>query len=254
MSDELSTREPFYFTELPNGWTVGRFAALDELGVAHLVTTRRGFDVTGAKKDPKVAAQAVQQAMNLSGVAFCNQVHSRKILVPRRAGLAGSGDGMVIAGGSIGLMGLAADCPLVLAVDPVSGAVGLAHASWRGTAMRITAELVAHFVSRFGSKPVDLVACICPSAGPCCYEIGSDVVQLASAGLGLRAPQFLQKREGKVYFDLWAANIDELMQAGVERENICSANLCTLCRNDLFPSHRMEGEQAGRFVAVIAPL
>jgi YfiH family protein len=253
MSDELSTREPFYFTELPNGWTVGRFTALDDLGIVHAVTTKQGFDVVGAREEPRAAAQAVQQAMNLSGVAFCNQVHGKKILVPRRAGLAGSGDGLVTAEKSMGLMGLAADCPLILAADPVSGAVGLAHASWRGTAMRIAAELVAHFVSRYGSRPADLVACICPSAGPCCYEIGPDVVQLVSAGLGLRASQFIEKREGKMYFDLWAANIDELEQTGVEGENIRSANICTLCRNDLFPSHRLEGGKAGRFVAVIAP-
>jgi copper oxidase (laccase) domain-containing protein len=32
------------------------------------------------------------------------------------------------------------------------------------------------------------------------------------------------------------------------------AGVCTLCRNDLFPSHRREGEAAGRFAAVIGLL
>ncbi|MCJ7543782.1 MAG: polyphenol oxidase family protein [Phycisphaerae bacterium] len=245
-------KDPFYFTELPNGWQVGRFAALDELGVTHAVTTRNGFDVAAAGKNPKGAAIAVQQAMNLSAVAYCRQVHGRRIVVPHRGGLAGPADGMVTADSAMGLMGLAADCPLILAADPVSGAVGLAHASWRGTVMRITAELVSQFVSQFRADPADLVACICPSAGPCCYEIGPDVLQLASAGLGLRAQQFIEKRQAKIYLDLWAANIDELVQAGLERQNVHTAGLCTVCRNDLFPSHRAEGEQAGRFVAVIA--
>jgi copper oxidase (laccase) domain-containing protein len=118
--------------------------------------------------------------------------------------------------------------------------------------MQIATELVSQFVSRYRANPEDLVACISPSAGPCCYEIGPDVLQLAAAGLGLRAQQFVDKRDGKTYFDLWAANIDELVQAGVERHNVYTAGICTICRNDLFPSHRAEGDQAGRFVAVIA--
>lgn len=245
-------KDPFYFTDLPNGWTVGRFTALDELGVIHVVTTRKGFDVTDAAKDPKSAATAVQQVLKLSAVAFCNQVHGTKIVAPRRSGSAGRADGLVTAASGMGLMGLAADCPLILAADPVSGAVGLAHASWRGTVGKIGSELVSQLVSRYRADPADLVACICPSAGPCCYEIGPDVVQIASASLGLRAQQFIERRINKTYFDLWAANLDELIQAGMDRSNIHTAGVCTLCRNDLFPSHRVEGDQAGRFVAVIA--
>jgi YfiH family protein len=245
-------QDPFYFTELPNGWQVGHFTALDELGVTHIVTTRKGFDVAAAGKTPKTAAIAVQRALDLSAVAYCRQVHGRRILIPRRSGLAGPGDGLVTADGGMGLMGLAADCPLILAADPVSGAVGLAHASWRGTVLRIAAELISQFVSGYSADPADIVACICPSAGPCCYEIGPDVLQLAAAGLGLRVQQFIERRDGKVYLDLWAANIDELVQAGLERQNVHTAGVCTVCRNDLFPSQRAEGEQAGRFVAVIA--
>jgi YfiH family protein len=250
MSHEAT--DPFYFTELPNGWQVGRFAAMDELGVTHVVTTRKGFDVATAGKNPNRTATAVQQALDLSAVAYCTQMHGRKILVPRKGGAAGRGDGMVTVDGRLGLMGFSADCPLILAADPVSGAVGLAHASWRGTVMQIATELVSQFVSRYRANPDDLVACISPSAGPCCYEIGPDVLQLASAGLGLRAQQFVEKCGAKTYFDLWAANIDELVQAGVDRHNIYTAGVCTICRNDLFPSHRAEGDQAGRFVAVIA--
>ncbi len=252
MSNEA--KDPFYLTELPNGWQVGRFAALDELGLVHAVTTRNGLDVAAAAANRKGAARAVQQALGLSAVAYCNQVHGRRILIPRKAGSAGRGDGLVTADSAMGLMGFAADCPLILAADPVSGAVGLAHASWRGTVMRISSELVSQLVSRYRADPSDIVACICPSAGPCCYEIGPDVIQLAAAGLGLRVQQFIEKREAnKTYFDLWAANIDELVQAGLDRQNVHTAGLCTICRNDLFPSVRAEGEQAGRFVAVIAP-
>jgi copper oxidase (laccase) domain-containing protein len=41
------------------------------------------------------------------------------------------------------------------------------------------------------------------------------------------------------------------MHAGLAPESIHIAGICTLCRNDLFPSHRREGNAAGRFAAVI---
>ncbi len=77
-------------------------------------------------------------------------------------------------------------------------------------------------------------------------------MKAAIAGIGPRAEAFFAERGGKVYFDLWAANADQLAQAGLPPANIHVAGVCTMCRNDLFPSHRLEGDRAGRFLAVIA--
>jgi hypothetical protein len=115
-------------------------------------------------------------------------------------------------------------------------------------------------------RPSDLVACICPSAGPCCYEVGDEVRQAALEGIGPHAAAFFfpfgwqrqaQLADGsfapasKHRFDLWQANVDALMRAGLARESIHISGVCTLCRNDLFPSHRKEGNAAGRFAGVI---
>ncbi len=245
----------FYFADLDNGWKVGRFAALDELaGVAHMVTTRQGPDIAAAAADPRAAGDALKELLGVRSVAYCKQIHGCEILAPRRSGSAGRGDGMIASTSSVALMGLSADCPLILASDPVSGAIGLAHASWRGTVKRIASQLISQLVSRYMCRPSDIVAGICPSIGPCCYEVGADVFQLASKAFGLRAEQYFQKRDGKMYFDLWAGNMDELLESGLHRGNIHVAGMCTVCHNELFPSLRAEGEQAGRFVGVIARL
>ena len=212
-----NSRGPFYFAELANGWTVGRFVALDELpAVVHAVTTREGFDVDLAARQ------------------------------------AGEADGLVTGVSRLGLAGFSADCPILLAADPVSGAVGMAHASWRATAGRIASEMIRELVDRFGATPADVVACIGPSAGPCCYEVGDDLVHAVLAGVGERAGKFFETRAGKTYFDLWSANADALGVAGLLPEHVHTAGVCTLCRNDLFPSYRLEGRRAGRFVAVIS--
>ncbi len=240
----------FRFETLPTGWTVGLFAALESLrGVRHLVTTRRGPD-PHAPLDQ--VAPDVAGAMAVTGAAWAKQVHGRGVLAVTTPGPAGEGDALITATGSLAVTGLSADCPLILLADRSGRAVGVAHASWRGTVKQIAPRAVAEMSRGFGVAPADLVACICPSAGPCCYEVQSDVLQAAVAGIGPHVEQFFPRRDGKMTFDLWQANTDQLLRAGLAPENIHCAGVCTLCRNDLLPSFRREGPAAGRFLAAIA--
>ena len=243
----------FYISELDNGWTVGRFRALDELdGFSHAVTTRRGIDVGVLVRDYGQAAVTIARELKLGPLAYCDQVHGNVVLEPVVAGLAGQADGLVACRQDVGLMTRSADCPLILIADPTSGAVGTAHASWRGTAAQVAAQLVLKLVARHSSDPADLVACICPSAGPCCYQVGLDVVAAVTASIGENAKRFFVQRDGALYFDLWEANCHQLMRSGLRKQNIHVAGICTICRNDLFPSYRVEREKAGRFAAIIA--
>ncbi len=159
---------------------------------------------------------------------------------------------MVTNVASLGLVMFSADCPLILAADPAGRAIGLAHASWRATVGRIASRLIARLSDDFHVSPENVVACISPSAGPCCYEVGPDVRQSALEGIGRDAERFFIERDGKTYFDLWSANIDELARAGVRRPNTHLSHQCTICNNERFPSYRAEGDTAGRFAAVLA--
>ena len=243
----------FHFESLPSGWQVGRFRALDELGcVVCAVTTRRGPAIVADVEQTHAAAEELTRALGLRDIAYCRQVHGNTVLRADGAGLIGEADAMVTGERLRGLMGRSADCPLILIADRAGSAVGMAHASWRGTVGRIASRLVAEMAALFDVDPGGAIACICPSAGPCCYEVGQDVIEAATRGIGARAQDFFRIREGKTYFDLWAANVHELAQAGLRSENIHVAGVCTICRNDLFPSYRAEGDAAGRFAAVIA--
>jgi hypothetical protein len=241
----------FHLVALPNAPTVGLFRALEEAGLPHAVTTRRGFDVARARTDHEFTAGQLAATLGLNAAAWLEQVHGSDILSVAAGGLAGEGDGMVTATPLLGLAGRSADCPLILIADP-GAAVGMAHASWRGVVGRIAERLVDALVAGFGADRRQLVGCVCPSAGACCYEVGRDVLEAALAGIGPHAEAFFARRGDKMYFDLWSANSDQLLRAGLDRRNIHVAAVCTMCRNDLFPSHRLEGARAGRFVAAIA--
>ncbi len=142
-----------------------------------------------------------------------------------------------------------ADCVPILLADPVRRVVGLVHAGWRGTVVGAVRAAVEHLVSCYGSRPADLLAVVGPSIGPDHYQVGEEVAQQVRAAFGAAASALLPVFEGRIHFDLWAANRLWLEQAGVRHIEV--AGLCTACHLDDWYSHRAEKGKTGRFGAVI---
>lgn len=152
-------------------------------------------------------------------------------------------DGMIVdCPGVIGLA-LSADCPLIAVTAPGLGAFGLAHAGWRGTVSGMAGRLIARMVEHTGCHARDLTAAIAPSAGPCCYEVGPDVVEKASQTLADHERFFVRTGQA-VCFDLRSANIAQLLAAGLMPERIDLAQPCTIC-DDRFYSYRRDGSDTG---------
>ncbi len=142
-----------------------------------------------------------------------------------------------------------ADCVPILLYDPKKGVVGIAHAGWQGTVKKILKATVQALQAAYGSNPADILAAIGPSIGPDHYEIGPDVIERVRAGFDGDSPSLLQTHNGRVHFDLWAANRLTLEQAGVGQVEI--AKLCTACAPDDWYSHRAQHGKTGRFGALI---
>lgn len=242
----------FRLERLANGGPAGRFAALEAAGLVHLVTTRQGPDVQQVRHDPAAAGREIAHVLGFEDAAFLEQVHGGEVVVCEKGGCAGFADGLVTATPGLSLVGKSGDCPIILLGDRHGQAVGFAHASWRATVAGITPTVVRRMAD-LGCDASDLVACICPSVGPECYEVGEEVRATAVNRIGPHAEAFFRLGStGKPHFDLWHANTDALIRAGVPPQSIHVSGVCTLCHNDLFPSHRREGAAAGRFAAVIA--
>ncbi len=145
-----------------------------------------------------------------------------------------------------------ADCvPLVL-VDPLTPAVGLAHAGWRGTLADVAGSTVRAMRENFGTRPEHLLAGLGSSIGPCCFEVGSDVTEPLCARFAAWKEAVVTplednlNNEKKSRVDLWKLNSLQLTEAGVSRQNIAVSGLCTACRPDLFFSYRRDRRQTGR--------
>ena len=140
-----------------------------------------------------------------------------------------------------------ADCLPVLVVDPVRRRVGAAHAGWRGTAAGVAARLVEELL-RSGSAAGDLLAALGPAIGPCCYEVGEELREAFGPGGGAF---FRSGPRGRPHLDVRAANVRQLLSAGLDPTHIHQADDCTACRVDLYHSYRREGAGAGRMVSFV---
>jgi YfiH family protein len=177
---------------------------------------------------------------------FMNQRHGENILIldkntPRKFGEAPSADALITDQPHIGLMVKQADCQGVIIFDPIKQVVANVHCGWRGNATNILGKVVSRMNRYFGSKGSHLVAGIGPSLGPCCAEF------VTHEKIFPKNFQPFMVREN--YFDLWALSQRQLMEAGVRKDNIEFAGLCTQCRSDLFYSYRRE-KRTGRFGSV----
>ena len=69
-----------------------------------------------------------------------------------------------------------ADCIPALLVDPRTGACAAVHAGWRGTVAGVLPAAVRALGAEFGARPGDLRVALGPAIGPCCFEVGPEVV------------------------------------------------------------------------------
>jgi YfiH family protein len=138
-----------------------------------------------------------------------------------------------------------ADCLPVLLVDPRRRAVAAAHAGWRGTAAGVARAALDALVAA-GSRPADVIAALGPNIGPCCYEVGPELV----AGFGAGGEAFFRPGRGdRLLLDVRAANVAQLRAAGVPE--IHHVSDCTRCEADRYHSYRREGKEGGRMISFV---
>ncbi len=161
-------------------------------------------------------------------------------------------DGLITQSPKVGLVTLYADCVPVIFYDPVRNTIAASHAGWRGTVKRIAAKTVRMMCDSYGSSPGNIIACIGPSIGPCCFEVEENVADEFRSEFSFW-PEIIHSHAGeaKKKIDLWMANFLQLVEAGVREDNICTAGLCTVCNNDIFFSYRADKGRKGSLAAIM---
>jgi len=228
---ELPAARAIFSTRV-GGFSAGRYSSLN-LGVLtadeheHVVANRRLLcSATGIDPD---------------GVVIGRQVHGAEIarheaaqdpaLWPDPEGPPPEVDGHVVSRGGPAALVFVADCLPVALAGPER--LAMLHCGWRGLA----AGIVAAGAAATGAS----AAVIGPGIGPCCYEVGGEVLAaFAPLGPGLADGRML---------DLPAVARRLLERAGVEEIEV--AGICTRCERETFFSHRGDGPATGRQAGIV---
>lgn len=164
-------------------------------------------------------------------------------------------DGLVTNVRGVLLTSFYADCVPLYFLDPVQGAVGLAHAGWKGTVGHIAAAVIETMEREYGSRREDIRAAIGPSIGECCYEVDEAVMSKVRAGLpaGETVAAFTAP---SVNPDRYMLNLKELnriimIKAGILPTHIECTTWCTSCHPDKFFSYRKQNGVTGRMASWI---
>ncbi len=249
------------------------YLVAEGISVPHGFTTRYGGVSTGAQASLNLAFREGESMENVeknlhilaSALVFdpkkmvlTRQTHSDIVRVVTDADCNGlchrdypECDALVTNTPGVTLMVFTADCTPILFHDPVTGAVGAAHAGWRGTAQDIAGKTVAAMVEHFSCDVQNIRCAIGPNLGQCHFETDGDVPHALIGTFGREVLPYIQKIDGKFHPDLKAINALALMRRGVDAGNIEISKACTWCESDRFWSHRVTKGDRGSQGAVI---
>lgn len=135
-----------------------------------------------------------------------------------------------------------ADCTPVILYDEIENIAAIAHAGWRGTA----AKIVQKTVLKMNTNPKNIKAAIGPCISFSQFETYDEALNQLKASIKDKTGLFKDN-----YADLKGINKRQLIEAGLQPENIDVCPYCTVLDNDKFFSYRKENKTKNRHSAFI---
>lgn len=178
---------------------------------------------TGSKDDRNAIAEnrrrAVEALLPGAELVTVYQVHSADVVhvsEPWPNQERPKADAMVTNRPGLLLAILTADCAPVLFADVEAGAVGAAHAGWRGALAGVTDSAIAA-MERIGAKRERISAAVGPCVGQDSYEVDEDFRARFLAGDPANERFFAARPAAKPHFDLEGYVAARLRAAGIGR-------------------------------------
>ncbi len=176
----------------------------------------------------------IKKQYGLTHILSARQVHGDAIFIadePLQEDLKIDGyDALTTNLPAVGLLIQQADCQAITLYDSEHQAIAAIHSGWRGSVLNITGKTVQSMSDSYGSSPTHLQASISPSLGPCCAEFVNHELELPVA--------FLPFQVTKNHFDFWRITEMQLLGAGLQKQNISTAKICTSCSKDYYSYRR----------------
>lgn len=180
----------------------------------------------------------------IDNLIFMEQTHGDNIQIIKDSSInhIKNCDAIITNVKNIPLMVMVADCIPILLYDSVKNVIAVVHAGRNGTFKEIAKKTVLKMVDEFGVDVSDVLVYLGASIHSCCYEIGSEIADIATKS-------YIIKRDKKLYLDLQSMNENQLLSVGISKENIEISDICTCCDKEYF-SYRRDGV-TGRFAGIL---
>lgn len=186
-------------------------------------------------------------------VFFPKQVHGNTITVNPRDYTTILADGVLIQRGesavkSIGV--LSADCTPVLFADIHGSCIGAVHAGWKGTHSNIVRAMISKITE--SSVPLgDIRVGIGPHIGSCCYTVPLSRIQILK-DVYPNTREYAYTHTGIWHLDIGKIIVSQLLEIGIQKQQIDTGIFCTSCQSDQYYSYRKNTkEEFGEMAAII---
>ncbi|MGN0379359.1 MAG: peptidoglycan editing factor PgeF [Butyrivibrio sp.] len=201
---------------------------------------RRNYELFGKATGLRPENMVMAKQTHTTNVLRVNESHMGMGIVRERN--FDDIDGLITDCPGVVLVTAYADCVPLYFVDTVHKAIGLSHSGWRGTVNNMAGVTVNKMQKEFGTNPADIVAFVGPSICVNCYEVGADVAdEFAKAYKSEVFDGILSikdEKNMKFRLNLHEANRKNLLNAGLNPDNIMVTDVCTCCNPEILYSHR----------------
>lgn len=230
---------------------------------AHLQSLNLSFSRGDNEENVKENYRLILNAIGIENknLVFSDQVHQSRVHKVTKEDISidlsekklKEIDGLITNIPGIVLVTSYADCVPLFFADPVQKVIGLAHAGWRGTAAKIGLCMVKKMQEDYQCKPENIIAAIGPSICRDCYEVSQEVIEVFKENFSDIIIERITQAKGnnKYQLDLWLANKEILLEAGLKEKNITISEVCTCCNSTLLFSHRASKGMRGNLAAFL---
>jgi len=193
------------------------------------------------------------------------QIHGNRVVKPSQA--IKEGDGLISEQPREAIWVASADCTPILIGDIESGRVGAVHAGWRGTAQGIVREAVLIFCKE-GSKLENLRIALGPAISGTVYQVGLEVAtdvcssvvsDTDNRGEILKIAEKLNpcplqpdSHPNRILLDVPLVNYLQLLQMGINPEQMAIAPFCTYQQPEYFFSYRRTKEKKVQWSGIVS--
>jgi len=203
------------------------------------------YHVTNDKDSVDKARENLATKYNfpLQTLQYMEQIHSNKVETISCETNPQTCDALVTNKPNTPLMVMVADCIPILFFDSIAKVIAVAHAGRIGTFEKIAINTIEKMTKEYNSNPKDIKVILGPSIQKCCYEVNKQMCEFVKESFGNK---FVNNRN----IDLQGMNKKQLLEIGVEKENITINSICTKCGDEPYFSYRND-KTCGRFAGII---